>query len=80
MQTHFFFILFVTRTGINPPRSSVYIAGRQLDGIWHTAIVAYGREYFFGPAGINSVRPVSILFHWQSHGPIISIGIRLIVR
>ncbi|KYN35593.1 PPPDE peptidase domain-containing protein 2 [Trachymyrmex septentrionalis] len=32
-------------------------AGRQLDGIWHTAIVAYGREYFFGPAGIQSVRP-----------------------
>ncbi|XP_029175995.1 uncharacterized protein LOC114944298 isoform X2 [Nylanderia fulva] len=31
--------------------------GRQLDGIWHTAIVAYGREYFFGPAGIHSVRP-----------------------
>lgn len=34
--------------------------GRQLDGIWHTGIVAYGREYFFGPAGIQSVRPVSI--------------------
>jgi hypothetical protein len=34
--------------------------GRQLDGIWHTAIVAYGREYFFGPAGIHSIRPVSI--------------------
>ncbi|XP_032686328.1 uncharacterized protein LOC116851224 isoform X1 [Odontomachus brunneus] len=33
------------------------LIGRQLDGIWHTAIVAYGREYFFGPAGIQSVRP-----------------------
>ncbi|KAL6261941.1 hypothetical protein P5V15_007024 [Pogonomyrmex californicus] len=31
---------------------------RQLNGIWHTAIVAYGREYFFGPAGIQSVRPM----------------------
>lgn len=39
--------------------------GRQLDGIWHTAIVAYGREYFFGPVGIQSVRPVSILRHWR---------------
>ncbi|KAL6443949.1 hypothetical protein ACFW04_001733 [Cataglyphis niger] len=38
---------------------SPMLIGRQLDGIWHTAIVAYGREYFFGPAGINSVRPGS---------------------
>ncbi|XP_014205325.1 uncharacterized protein LOC106637159 [Copidosoma floridanum] len=33
------------------------LIGRQLEGIWHTAIVAYGREYFFGPQGIQSVRP-----------------------
>ncbi|XP_050466444.1 uncharacterized protein LOC126859339 isoform X2 [Cataglyphis hispanica] len=38
---------------------SPMLIGRQLDGIWHTAIVAYGREYFFGPAGISSVRPGS---------------------
>ncbi|KAM0728517.1 Desumoylating isopeptidase 1 [Formica fusca] len=38
---------------------SPMLIGRQLNGIWHTAIVAYGREYFFGPAGINSVRPGS---------------------
>lgn len=31
--------------------------GRQIDGIWHTAIVAYGREYFFGPAGVQKCRP-----------------------
>ncbi|XP_011347523.1 uncharacterized protein LOC105285190 isoform X3 [Ooceraea biroi] len=36
---------------------SPILIGRQLDGIWHTAIVAYGREYFFGPAGIHSIRP-----------------------
>ncbi|XP_043280781.1 uncharacterized protein [Venturia canescens] len=33
------------------------LIGRALDGIWHTAIVAYGREYFFGPTGIQSIRP-----------------------
>nr|XP_046483315.1 uncharacterized protein LOC124219598 isoform X3 [Neodiprion pinetum] len=33
------------------------LIGRNLEGIWHTAIVAYGREYFFGPTGIQSVRP-----------------------
>ncbi|KAG5305556.1 DESI1 isopeptidase, partial [Acromyrmex insinuator] len=37
---------------------SQILIGRQLDGIWHTAIVAYGREYFFGPVGIQSVRPL----------------------
>ncbi|XP_011861408.1 PREDICTED: uncharacterized protein LOC105558384 isoform X2 [Vollenhovia emeryi] len=36
---------------------SQILIGRKLDGIWHTAIVAYGREYFFGPAGIQSIRP-----------------------
>ncbi|XP_023290129.1 uncharacterized protein LOC105694948 isoform X2 [Orussus abietinus] len=36
---------------------SHFLIGRQLDGIWHTAVVAYGREYFFGPSGIQSVRP-----------------------
>lgn len=34
--------------------------GQHVEGIWHTAIVAYGREYFFGPSGIQSARPVSI--------------------
>ncbi|XP_015608162.1 uncharacterized protein LOC107273969 isoform X2 [Cephus cinctus] len=33
------------------------LIGRHIEGIWHTAVVAYGREYFFGPAGIHSVRP-----------------------
>lgn len=34
--------------------------GQHVEGIWHTAIVAYGREYFFGPSGIQTARPVSI--------------------
>ncbi|KAG0431658.1 hypothetical protein HPB47_021598, partial [Ixodes persulcatus] len=28
--------------------------GKQIPGIWHTSIVAYGREYFFGSMGIES--------------------------
>ncbi|KAG7239470.1 hypothetical protein INR49_028941 [Caranx melampygus] len=31
--------------------------GKQLDGIWHTAIVAYGDEFFFGGEGISSCSP-----------------------
>ncbi|XP_048507925.1 uncharacterized protein LOC105686408 isoform X4 [Athalia rosae] len=37
--------------------------GRNLDGIWHTSIVAYGREYFYGPEGIQSVRPGGTQLH-----------------
>ena len=25
--------------------------GRPLDGVWHTAIVVYGKEYFYGGSG-----------------------------
>uniref|UniRef100_A0A0B7AU60 PPPDE domain-containing protein n=1 Tax=Arion vulgaris TaxID=1028688 RepID=A0A0B7AU60_9EUPU len=34
------------------------ILGRQLDGIWHTGIVVYGQEYFFGGTdGIEACGP-----------------------
>ncbi|KAK2833712.1 hypothetical protein Q5P01_017601 [Channa striata] len=36
---------------------SPIMLGKQLDGIWHTAIVAYGDEFFFGGEGISSCSP-----------------------
>ncbi|CAJ1080651.1 desumoylating isopeptidase 1-like [Xyrichtys novacula] len=36
---------------------SPVMLGKQLDGIWHTAIVVHGKEFFFGAAGINSCPP-----------------------
>jgi len=33
--------------------------GRQIDGVWHTAVVAYGEEFFYGGIGIQSCSPVS---------------------
>ncbi|KAI2796903.1 Desumoylating isopeptidase 1 [Blomia tropicalis] len=33
---------------------STFIIGKELPGIWHTAIIAYEREYFFGGGGIES--------------------------
>ncbi|SJX64644.1 uncharacterized protein SRS1_15460 [Sporisorium reilianum f. sp. reilianum] len=35
---------------------SLSLTGRQIDGIWHTSIVAWDREYFFGQ-GISVVYP-----------------------
>ena len=40
----------------------LFIIGRQVDGIWHTAVVVFGREYFYGSHGISAVPPVSFLF------------------
>lgn len=36
---------------------SQMLLGRQVDGVWHTAMVVYGREYFFGSGGVQSCRP-----------------------
>jgi len=34
---------------------SMALLGRQLDGVWHTGIVAYGNEYFYGGGGISYI-------------------------
>ncbi|KAG9338852.1 hypothetical protein JZ751_025292 [Albula glossodonta] len=36
---------------------SPIMLGKQLDGIWHTSIVIYGEEFFFGGEGITSCMP-----------------------
>lgn len=35
------------------------LTGKKIDGVWHTSIVVYGREYFFGSRGVESCDPVS---------------------
>jgi hypothetical protein len=40
---------------------SLMFIGKQLEGIWHTGIVAYGREWFFGGNGIENVPPKGTL-------------------
>ena len=39
------------------------VTGRRIDGVWHTAVVVFGREYFFGSQGITSCSPVSMTSH-----------------
>ncbi|KAM7541923.1 hypothetical protein Aperf_G00000010063 [Anoplocephala perfoliata] len=36
------------------------LVGRQFDGIWHTGVVVYGKEYFFCQEGITHCSPGSI--------------------
>lgn len=33
------------------------LLGRQIEGVWHTGIVAYGLEWFFGSQGISNCQP-----------------------
>uniref|UniRef100_UPI00398E742A desumoylating isopeptidase 1-like n=1 Tax=Pristiophorus japonicus TaxID=55135 RepID=UPI00398E742A len=36
---------------------SPFMLGKQLDGIWHTAIVVNGEEFFYGSGGIANCQP-----------------------
>ncbi|KAF5886107.1 desumoylating isopeptidase 1-like [Clarias magur] len=36
---------------------SPIMLGKQLDGIWHTSLVVYGEEFFYGGVGISSCPP-----------------------
>lgn len=36
---------------------SQMLLGRHIEGIWHTAVVVFGREHFFGSHGITSCLP-----------------------
>ncbi|KAF5295186.1 hypothetical protein FQR65_LT10574 [Abscondita terminalis] len=38
---------------------SPLLIGKRIEGIWHTSIVVYGREYFFGSQGVESCNPGS---------------------
>jgi hypothetical protein len=31
--------------------------GKQIEGVWHTGIVVFGQEWFFGGGGIQSCPP-----------------------
>lgn len=38
---------------------SQMLLGRHIEGVWHTAVVVHGREFFYGGHGITSCMPVS---------------------
>jgi hypothetical protein len=35
------------------------LAGRNVEGVWHTSVVVYEREFFYGGGGVTSCAPVS---------------------
>ncbi|KAG6856278.1 hypothetical protein H0H87_005888 [Tephrocybe sp. NHM501043] len=55
---------------------SQQLTGRQIDGIWHTSVVVFGKEVFYGQ-GINTTAPGAYVNVSQQHGApmqIIDIG------
>lgn len=42
---------------------SFVLLGKHFDGVWHTGIVAFGKEWYFGNDGIDSCPPVRIFFY-----------------
>lgn len=44
---------------------SEMLLGRRIEGIWHTAVVVYGQEFFYGGQGIQRVQPVSKSNLWR---------------
>lgn len=42
---------------------SPQLVGKTIEGIWHTSVVIYGVEYYFGQ-GIQQSLPVSVFFSW----------------
>jgi len=38
------------------------VVGEGVEAVWHTAIVVYGREYYFGTDGINCYKPETTWF------------------
>ena len=37
-----------------------YYLGRQIDGVWHTGVGVYGKEYLFGSSGVSYTAPEEI--------------------
>jgi hypothetical protein len=55
---------------------SAPLLGKQLDGIWHTGIVAFGQEFYFGggiqcghPGGTHFGRPLQVVELGETHLP-----------
>jgi hypothetical protein len=40
-------------------KSIILIKGKHFDGVWHTGVVAFGQEWYFGNEGISSCHPVN---------------------
>ena len=54
---------------MDPPSivSCISLSGRPIDGVWHTGVGVYGREYLFGSSGVSYTAPEEI--HRQGLAP-----------
>ena len=41
---------------LKEPRRVNNLSGQKIDGVWHTGVYAFGREYYFGPTGSSGIK------------------------
>ena len=52
--------------------------GEYFEGIWHTAIVAYGKEWYFSKDGIDFCEPVRFYFNKNCNlAELLQIGLKI---
>ena len=49
------------------------VAGRPIDGVWHTGVGVYGREYLFGSSGVSYTAPEEIFRQGLAPKPRVSV-------
>ncbi|ENN71084.1 uncharacterized protein LOC109544582 isoform X2 [Dendroctonus ponderosae] len=59
MENHKVEVYIYDLSGGLASQLSPMLIGKRIDGIWHTSIVVYNREYFFGSGGVESCNPGS---------------------
>lgn len=52
--------------GLAGPLTAVQLAGRQIDGVWHTSIVVFGKEITYALDGIGIAPPGQSYVHERS--------------
>ncbi|KAJ8923017.1 hypothetical protein NQ315_001565 [Exocentrus adspersus] len=57
MSTHKVELYIYDLSGGMAATMSPMLIGKRIEGIWHTSIVVYNREYFFGSSGVESCNP-----------------------
>ncbi|KAF4034407.1 PUL domain-containing protein [Phytophthora infestans] len=43
------------------------LLGKTIDGVWHTGVLVFGKEYFFGGGGIQAMQPELVVQRYGMH-------------
>ena len=58
--------LFDLSNGMAKQLSMAFV-GKEIEGIWHTSVIAYGKEHFYGAEGISHESPGSSMVGFNTY-------------